>query len=278
MVTASGKWRLEKVNHVNAIVDGWDAAIEHFRDRVGFTLDRRIPDEGQGDGTDACLMSLGGVMFEFFAPKVRSERGQGGLLAKHGDHYIGIEYHVPDVDDARQTCQQRDVRIINDRGGVFFTYPGSSFGVSFELWDGDFEQFAQPRRFWEDEHPLALTGLARLSLAVRNVDDALNRFQDLAEVSKIGAVTRIPGMARGVSVQVGDLVWEFLEPTGDGPVADYLERYGERIRSAVFRTNNIAKVEKYLTRQGFDLIPGDADGAVAIDPAQNKNLLIEFTE
>jgi hypothetical protein len=55
------KWQLIHPNHINAIVDGYEATIEHFRDRVGFTLDRRIPDSG--DGTDACLMTLGGVMF-----------------------------------------------------------------------------------------------------------------------------------------------------------------------------------------------------------------------
>jgi catechol 2,3-dioxygenase-like lactoylglutathione lyase family enzyme len=277
-VSESGKWRLQQVNHINAIVDGWEASIEHFRDRIGFTLDMRIPDEGQGDGTDACLMSLGGVMFEFFAPKERSERGQGRLLDRYGDHYIGIEYEVPDVTEARRVCEQRDVRIINDRDSFFFTYPGSSFGVSFELVASTFNALAQPVAYWRDEHPLALTGLARLSVAVRNVDDAVNRFQELAGVPQIGEVTRRPAAARGVSVQVGDAVWEFLEPTGDGPVADYLERYGERIRSTVFRTKDISKVQNHLSAQGFDLIQGDADGAVAIDPAQNKNLLFEFTE
>ena len=39
-----------------------------------------------------------------------------------------------------------------------------------------------------------------------------------------------------------------------------------------------AEVEKGLTAKGFDLIPGDADSALAINPAQNKNLLFEFTE
>jgi hypothetical protein len=277
-VAEPGKWRLEQVNHVNAIVDGWEASMEHFRDRVGFTLNRRIPDEGHGDGTDACLMTLGGTMFEFFAPKVRGERGQGRLLEKYGDHYIGIEYGVPDVGEARRVCEQRDVRIINDQGDMFFTYPGSSFGVSFELWAGNFGQHAQPASYWKDEHPLALTGLARLSLAVHSVEDAVSRLQDLAGVPRISEVTRNPGAARGVSVEVGDMVWEFLEPTGDGPVADYLEKYGERIRSSVFRTTDLAKVEKHLTQQGFDLIPGDADGALAIDPSQNKNLLMEFTE
>jgi hypothetical protein len=95
------KWQLIHPNHINAIVDGYEATIEHFRDRVGFTLDRRIPDSG--DGTDACLMTLGGVMFEFFAPKERGERGQGRLLSRYGDHYVGFEYHVPDVTSARNS-------------------------------------------------------------------------------------------------------------------------------------------------------------------------------
>jgi hypothetical protein len=50
------------------------------------------------------------------------------------------------------------------------------------------------------------------------------------------------------------------------------------IRSTVFKAGNLTAVEKHLTAQGFDLIPGDADGALAINPAQNKNLLLEFTE
>jgi hypothetical protein len=69
-----------------------------------------------------------------------------------------------------------------------------------------------------------------------------------------------------------------LEPTGAGRLADFLARYDERIRSVVWRTKDLGQVEKHLTGQGFTLIPGDADGSVAIDPAQNKNLLFEFTE
>ena len=158
------KWQLIHPNHINAIVDGYEATIEHFRDRVGFTLDRRIPDSG--DGTDACLMTLGGVMFEFFAPKERGERGQGRLLARYGDHYVGIEYHVPDVTSAREFARESGIRIINDLGAAFFTYPRNSFGIAFEIYDGDFRQLAQPARYWETQHPLGLTGLARLSVAV----------------------------------------------------------------------------------------------------------------
>ena len=52
----------------------------------------------------------------------------------------------------------------------------------------------------------------------------------------------------------------------------------QRIRSTVFKAGNSPALEKHLTAQGFDLIPGDADGVLAINPAQNKNLLLEFTE
>jgi catechol 2,3-dioxygenase-like lactoylglutathione lyase family enzyme len=270
------KWQLIHPNHVNAIVDGYEATIEHFRDRVGFTLDRRIPDSG--DGTDACLMTLGGVMFEFFAPKERGEQGQGRLLARYGDHYIGLEYHVPDVPSAREFAREQGVRIINDLGPAFFTYPGNSFGIAFEIYDGDFKQLAQPAGYWENQHPLGLTGLARLVVAVDSAEGAAARLNELAYVSRIGEVTRPRAAAKGVQLQVGTAVWELLEPTGDGALAEYLGRYGQRIRSTVFKTASLAAVEKHLTSKGLDLVPGDADSALAINPAQNKNLLLEFTE
>jgi hypothetical protein len=270
------KWQLIHPNHINAIVDGYEPTIEHFRDRVGFTLDRRIPDSG--DGTDACLMTLGGVMFEFFAPKERGERGQGRLLNKFGDHYIGIEYHVPDVTSAREFAVEKEIRIINDLGAAFFTYPGNSFGIAFEIYDGDFSEHAQPAGYWENQHPLGLTGMARLTVAVESVETAAARLNELAYISEIGPVQRPRAAAKGAQLQVGTAVWELLEPTGDGALADYLGRYGQRIRSTVFKAGSLAEVEKHLTGQGFDLIPGDADDALAINPAQNKNLLFEFTE
>ena len=270
------KWQLVHPNHINAIVDGYEPTIEHFRDRVGFTLDRRIPDSG--DGTDAVLMTLGGVMFEFFAPKERGERGQGRLLNKFGDHYIGIEYHVPDVASAKEFAVEKEIRIINDLGAAFFTYPGNSFGIAFEIYDGDFKDHAQPDGYWENQQPLGLTGLARLTVAVDSVEAASARLNELAYISEIGPISRPRAGAKGVQLQVGTAVWEMLEPTGDGAVADYLGRYGQRIRSTVFKAKSLAAVEKHLTGQGFDLIPGDAEDALAINPAQNKNLLFEFTE
>ncbi len=268
-------WQLKNINHINVIAEGFEATIEHFRDRMGFTLDRKNPDYY---GVDFCLMSLGGVLFAFFIPKTKGEGGQGRLLARYGDFYNGLEYRVADVAAARRVCEERDVRIIQDSGGVFHTYPGSTFGVSFEIFDGGFSQFAQPAGFWENEHPLGLMGLARLSVAVNNVDSAVARFGELAGSPTIGPISRPQAAAKGVQLQVGEAVWELLEPTGDGPLADFLDHYDQRIRSVVFKAKDLAQVEKHLSAQGFDIIPGDAADSLAIDPVQNKNLLFEFVE
>jgi hypothetical protein len=168
--------------------------------------------------------------------------------------------------------------VIQDRVGVFFTHPSSILGVSFEIFGGDFLEFAQPPGFWEEQHPLHLCGLARLTVAVRDVDAAMRRLQEVTGAPGIAAVNRPQASAQGMQVQVGEAVWELLEPTGEGRLTDFLSRYDQRIRSVVWRTKDLGAVEKHLTNQGFNVIPGDADEALAIDPAQNKNLLFEFTE
>jgi catechol 2,3-dioxygenase-like lactoylglutathione lyase family enzyme len=275
--------QLVKINHINAIADGYADTVSHFRDRLGFQVNMEIPDGG--DGTEACLLTLGRVMFEFFCPKERSDKGQGRLLDRYGDQYIGIEYQVPDVAAAREVCSAQGVRIINDNGHVFFTYPGSCLGISFELWNGDWHapqgdyfDDVRPAEYWRDEHPLGVTGLARLSVAVEDLDDAINTLQALTGAPLLTKVDRPHAGAQGAQLQVGDAVFELLAPTGDGAVADYLARYGPRIRATVFRVADLGRAERHLTDQGFTLVAGDADDALAIPAAQNKHLLFEFTE
>jgi hypothetical protein len=271
----AGTWQLQNINHINIIAAGFESTIEHFRDRVGFVLDRKNPDY---HGVDFCLMTLGEVMFACFIPNAKAEGGQGRLLARYGNFYNGLEYKVADVADARRLCDEHDVRVIQDRGGVFFTHPGSILGVSFEIFGGDFQEFAQPPGFWEAEHPLRLTGLARLTVAVKDVDVAVDRLQEVTGAPAIAPVARPQAAAQGMQLQVGEAVWELLQPTGEGRLADFLSRYDQRIRSVVWRTRDLSRVEAHLQSQGLSMIPGDADDSLAIDPLQNLNLLFEFTE
>jgi catechol 2,3-dioxygenase-like lactoylglutathione lyase family enzyme len=271
----ANKWQLIGVNHVNAIVDGYQDSVAHFRDRLGFDLPHEIPDSG--DGTDACLMTFGNAMFEFFAPKERGEKGQGRLLDKFGDHFIGVEYQVPSTVEAREFANENGIRIINDLGAAFFTYPGASFGIAWEIYDGDFKHYHKPASYWLEEHPMALTGIDHLTVAVEDLDASLARLQEITNASVLGKVAHSAAGSEGVRLKAGNIEWELVTPTGAGPVASYIDRYGERIRSVTWKSADLAKARGYLQAQGFDVVDGDADGSVAIPPEQNKNLLFEFT-
>ena len=277
--------RLEllKLNHVNAIVDGYQSALDHFVGTLGFQFNLRVT--AAGEGVDACLVSLGPVMFEFFAPRQRTERGQGRLLALYGDHYIGAEYQVPDVASARAACDALDIRILHDMGQVLFTHPRDSLGVSWELWEGDwhaprpeFSDFSPvlPPTYWRDDHPLGVTGLACLRLAVPELAAAVDFFDRVFGAAVQYREARPPVGAEAAGVHVGDTVIELLAPTGAGALADYLERYGPRVRSTVFEVDDLERAERHLEHVGVPLVDGDDAKSRLLAPEHNHGLRMEL--
>ena len=289
------------LSHLNAIVDGYDSAIEHFVGVFGATLNMEIPDDvgaAVPDDPDAraCLVSLGGVLYNFFAPNDRNaERGRGRLLGRYGDHYVGAEYSVPNLAEARERCHALGIKIISDEGRVFFTYGGSCHGISWEVFNRDWhdvlvegsERYARPgtravpmpsQRFWRDEHPLGLTGLVRIGSAVEDLDEAVATFRRLVGAEELYRADRPTAAGHAVGLELGDTVVELLAPTGPGPLREYLDRYGERIRSTVYGVVDLGRVETYFAERGIPLVPGDAPGVLAIPPEHNHNLLFEFSE
>jgi len=279
---------LISLSHINAIVDGHDSSIDHFTDLWGGVVNFRIPDDGE---VRACLITIGGVIYELFAPNDRTaERGQGRLLGRFGDHYIGAEYRVPDVQVARERCEGLGIRILNDRRDFFFTYPGSTHGIAWELWDQDWHDVlaasnpdlgprtpVPPRSYWLGQ-PLGLTGLVRFSTVVEDLEVAVARFGEAVGAKETYRVARPAAGAVAVGMAVGDTVMEVMAPTGAGPVRDYLERYGERIRSSVYGVTDMGRAEAYFSAKGITLVAGDAPGTKAIPPAQNHGLLFELSE
>jgi hypothetical protein len=275
------------MNHLNAIVDGYDATVEHLSTVFDAQMNRPIPGHPDNpDDTDACLITVGDVIFELFAPRRRGERGQGRRLDLFGDHYVGVEFKVPDVAAAREQCAELDVRIINDLDRFFYTYPGSCLGISWELWDGSWREHLgpagvgplHPRTYWRDDHPLGLDGLDRVGVAVRDLETAIDRLTVVTGASMLERSGHPRAVATGAALQVGDTVFELLAPTGEGPVSAHLDRYGEGIRSTVFKVMDLGRVEKHLAEKGIDLVPGDREGTLAVPAEQNHNLLFEFSE
>jgi catechol 2,3-dioxygenase-like lactoylglutathione lyase family enzyme len=267
----------EHMNHINAMVEDFDGAIGHYRDVLGaqFLMDMPGPD------WHGCLMTLGGVIFQFWVPH------QLLLHSRYGAHYVGAEFVVPDVEEARVAVRARGMRIVRELGPAFHTYAGDSFGVSLECYDQNFhavpppvpyDEPIKPLAYWRDEHPLGTTGLKRCTVAVRDLDAALDYFAGFLNGSREYEAARPAVSAEAVGLLIGDIVVELITPTGAGVIQQHLDRYGDGIRSTVFSVRDLGQTETHLKSRDVQVQPGDAPGSLAIAAADNHGLMFEFSE
>jgi len=67
-------------------------------------------------------------------------------------------------------------------------------------------------------------------------------------------------------------------PTGSGELARHLYRYGDGIRSTLFRVSNIDQARRHLTGRGVPVVAGSAPGSLAIPAEANLGVIFEFIE
>lgn len=265
------------LNHINAVVESFDDSVAYLRDVYGAQLVRDMPRNEWHAG----LITIGTVIIELFAPN------EYLLNARLGPHYVGLEYQVPDVSEARQAVHAAEKRIIRDLGGAFHVHPADAFGVALEAWDGNFHQvpppvpfleLINPIEYWRDEHPLGCTGLKRYSIAVADLDRAAEFFRNFVGAKVLYEEPRPAVGARAVGLEIADSVAELISPTSDGYIERYLARYGDGIRSCVFSVRDLEQARSYLAGRGLELQAGDAEDTFAVAPTDNQGLLFEFSE
>ena len=176
--------RCGAMNHVNAVIDDFDQTVGFFTEVYGAQFLIDMPrDEWHG-----CLIAIGRVIFQLFSPH------DDLLHARFGPHYVGIEYTVPDVGEARDATNARGIRIARELGPAFHIHPLDAYGVSFEFYDHDFHAVPppvpylepiHPIEFWRDDHPLGITGLERYRVVVSDLDGAKRFFRRDSFVSEV---------------------------------------------------------------------------------------------
>src|SRR5262245_46014251 len=116
-----------RVNHMNVVVEDFDKSMAHFRDLFGaeFLMDLPAP------AMHACLINIGDVIFELFAPTAWI------LNARFGPNYLGIEYQA-DIPEVREVIAARNIRIVRDIDVALHTHPTDSLGIAFEFWSNYF--------------------------------------------------------------------------------------------------------------------------------------------
>lgn len=265
------------MNHINAVVEDFDASIGLLSDLYGAQFNLDLP----GAHWHACLVTLGGVMFELFSPH------EYLLNARFGPHYVGVEYQVRSVDEARDEAKARGVRVIRELGSAFHVHPAETFGVAWEFFDRSFHDLddppvpyvepLKPPAYWRNDHPIGYLGLKRYGVAVSDLKLALEFFQDFLGAQVQYEQDRPDVAARAVGLMLGDTVAELLTPLGSGAIERFLARYGDGIRSTVFAVDDLERTRRYFDERGVPLQPGDAPDAFAVAPDHSLGLLFEFS-
>jgi catechol 2,3-dioxygenase-like lactoylglutathione lyase family enzyme len=265
------------MNHLNFVVEDYDQSTDHFMSLYGAQLNFDLG----GDQWHANLISIGGVMFELFAPKVYL------LHARMGPHYVGVEYQVPDVDAARTEVFERGMRVIRELNVAIHVHPKEAIGVAWEFFgrsfhDRDNPPIPYPEPIWSDErfseHPIGYAGLKRYSVVVENLDAALEFAQSFLGAEVAYREDRPSVGATAVGLTLGNTTVELLTPTSDGPIRDFWARYGDGIRSTVFAVRDLAQTKSYFADRGVSLQLGDAPGSLAVLPEDNMGIMFEFSE
>jgi hypothetical protein len=78
-------------------------------------------------------------------------------------------------------------------------------------------------------------------------------------------------------MSLGDTVVELIAPVGAGAIEGHVARWGDGIRSVVFKVRDLEQARSWLSGRGVALQPGDAEDALAVAPADNCGLLFELT-
>jgi len=124
----------QHMNHINAMVEDFDRSVSYLGDLYGAQFNQDLP----GAQWHACLLTIGSVMFELFAPT------EYLLHARLGPYYVGVEYQVADVDEARTEAAARGIRVICELGSAFHADPRDAFGVAWEFYNRSFQDPADP--------------------------------------------------------------------------------------------------------------------------------------
>lgn len=273
-----------RLNHMNLVLQDVEKSQKHFLEKYDAEFVADVPKSEY----HACLFETGGVLFELFFPKVYL------LNARYGPHYVGVEYQA-DMDTVCAAIAERNMRIVRESryekdlagnpGYALHTHPADGFGVSYEFYHDDFHQWNWPMlggRFKSSDywlnHTFGLSGQQGYTHAVEDIDAASQFLQGFLGAQPVYEIDRPQIGARAIGLSIADVVVELQTPVNEGVLAQHLYRYGDGIRSTVFRVENIDRAKSFLESRGLPVEQGYAPEVLQVPAEANLGVIFEFTE
>jgi predicted enzyme related to lactoylglutathione lyase len=109
-----------------------------------------------------------------------------------------------------------------------------------------------------------------MQLAVHDRAAAEETFRAIFDAAKVGENESELNAATRSVMQVGISQFELLQPTGPGPVQEFLDRWGEGLLTAGFSTPNVSLLSRRLSEH--NILWRDEGEQVYIEPSQTPGL------
>ena len=130
-----------------------------------------------------------------------------------------------------------------------------------------------------------ITGLKHVGIAVRNIEEALQVFEENLGLKHEKTVTLDERKLKIALLELGEVKIELLEPLNrEETITKFLESRGEGIHHIAFQVTEIENLLAQLKKQGVKLIDetprrgAEGDKIAFIHPKSTKNVLIELCE
>ena len=112
----------------------------------------------------------------------------------------------------------------------------------------------------------------RVQLAVRDREEAAGTFSAVLGARRDREDHVRVLNADRIVVRAGQSEFELLQPSGDGPVATYLERWGEGLFGAGFSTPDVTALAAHLEKEGLHF--AEEAGQLFIGPDQTRGMQV----
>lgn len=129
-----------------------------------------------------------------------------------------------------------------------------------------------------------IEGLAHIGVAVKDINEAIQFFQDkfgaTLDTSKAKDGKMNFGLHISAMVKIGPLAFELMQPTkeGQGPVGKFVAERGEGLHHISLKVSNYKESKAEFEGKGLQIM-GEMAGVMGfIHPKTCKGVLVEFTQ
>lgn len=115
-----------------------------------------------------------------------------------------------------------------------------------------------------------LSYVDRIQLVVPDREEAIRTWQDIFGAEKAGEDASLFLNAHRTTVRAGATDFEFLEPAGPGPVADFAQARGQGLYGAGFSTPNIGTMARHFDSHRVPFV--EEDGRLYLRPGATHGM------